>query len=65
MQDIFAVLRQKEIDLTRVRKEIDALYVVIPLLGGELSAAPEADEPVPAAPRPTNKWPLEIQASAS
>jgi hypothetical protein len=32
MKDIFEILRQKEIELVRVRQEVDALRLVIPLL---------------------------------
>ena len=35
MKDLFQVLRQKELDIERVRKEIDALHFVIPLLAEE------------------------------
>ena len=45
MKDIHEILQQKERDLARVRAEIDALRMVIPLLGGELSTVPESLEP--------------------
>jgi len=32
MTDLYQVLRQKEMDLDRLRKEIEALQLVIPLL---------------------------------
>lgn len=35
MKDLFQVLRQKELDIERVRKEIEALHFVIPLLAKE------------------------------
>jgi len=35
MKDLFEVLRQKEIDIARVRREIEALHGVIPLLAAE------------------------------
>ena len=35
MKDLFRVLRQKELDIERVRKEIEALHFVIPLLAEE------------------------------
>jgi len=35
MKDLFHVLRQKELDVERVRKEIAALHFVIPLLAEE------------------------------
>jgi hypothetical protein len=36
MRDLYQVLRQKELDLERTRKEIEALRSVIPLLAEEL-----------------------------
>jgi len=36
MRDLYQVLRQKELDLERTRKEIEALRSVIPLLSDEL-----------------------------
>ena len=36
MRDLYQVLRQKELDLERTRKEIEALRSVIPLLSEEL-----------------------------
>jgi hypothetical protein len=41
VKDIHAVLQQKEQDLARVQAEIDALRLVIPLLGGESSPTSE------------------------
>jgi hypothetical protein len=35
MRDLYQVLRQKELDLERTRKEIEALRSVIPLLSEE------------------------------
>jgi len=36
MRDLYQLLRQKELDLERTRKEIEALRSVIPLLSEEL-----------------------------
>ncbi len=44
MKDIYEVLRQKESDCARVQAEIEALRVVIPLLGGEQPASPSEPE---------------------
>jgi hypothetical protein len=41
VKDIHAVLQQKEQDLARVQAEIDALRLVIPLLGEEASPTSE------------------------
>jgi hypothetical protein len=35
MKDLSQVLRQKELDIERVRKEVKALHFVIPLLAEE------------------------------
>ena len=35
MRDLYQVLRQKELDLERIRREIEALRSVIPLLSDE------------------------------
>jgi hypothetical protein len=35
MKDLFRVLRQEELDIERVRKKIEALHFVIPLLAEE------------------------------
>jgi hypothetical protein len=52
MKDVYAVLRQKEADIERVRREIQALLFVVPMLVDE-SQSPEkivngkvADPPV-------------------
>lgn len=57
MKNVHEVLRQKEIDLTRVRQEVDALRCVAPMLN-----EPQATQPVVSDPecRPRNRWPLQI-----
>jgi hypothetical protein len=65
MKDIFEVLRAKEIDLARLRIEVEALRFVVPLLA-EPSGAANGDSIVrrpdlawnPALQR--NKWPLKM-----
>jgi hypothetical protein len=32
MRDLYQVLREKELEITRIRKEIEALRAIIPLL---------------------------------
>ena len=60
MKDIYDVLREKEFDLLRVRGEVEALLLVVPLLE-------EAEHVVAAAPEPPapqvyhrNRWPLKL-----
>ena len=43
MKDPYKVLREKEQDVERVRKEIQALRTVIPLLADDQPSAPNAD----------------------
>ncbi len=37
MKNVYEVLRQKEMELTRLEKEVEALRLVAPLLEGELN----------------------------
>jgi len=60
MKDVFAVLRQREMDLARVREEIDAIRLVIPLLIEERDDAANATNVFSTYSRRDNKWPLEI-----
>lgn len=39
MRDLYQVLRQKELDIERIRKEIEALQSVLPLLSEEMERA--------------------------
>jgi hypothetical protein len=63
MKDVFAVLYQREMDLERVRKEIEALRAVIPLLGEETPSVQAAADRFPLASADSDKWPLERRAS--
>ena len=43
MRDVYQVLREKELEISRVRQEIEALRAAIPLLAdGEELESPEA-----------------------
>ena len=56
MRDLYQVLRQKELDLERTRKEIEALRSVIPLLAEEMErdkSRPTLAQSVAAPRRPT------------
>jgi hypothetical protein len=69
MKNIYEVLREKEMDLARLRIEVDALRFVVPLLV-ERSTEPSQDQGVhqpdltwsPALEK--NKWPLKVGQSA-
>lgn len=57
MRDLYQVLRQKELDLERTRKEIEALRSVIPMLSEEFERAekqrPSLASTTPQPRRPT------------
>ena len=36
MRDLYQILRQKELDIERIRREIEALQSVIPLLSDDI-----------------------------
>jgi hypothetical protein len=65
MKDIYEVLRSKEMDLVRLRTEVDALRFVAPLLADLIAEPSEVDgvrQPdllwTPALQK--NKWPLKV-----
>ena len=45
MKNVYEVLRQKEIELTRLEKEVEALRLVAPLLSEEKESASEIAKP--------------------
>ena len=45
MKNVFEVLRQKEIELARLEKEVEALRVAAPLLSDEIESLAEAPKP--------------------
>jgi hypothetical protein len=57
MRNLFEVLREKEMDLVRVRHEVEALRFVAPLLF-------EQSDPSWSATPPKNRWPLELNEPA-
>jgi hypothetical protein len=53
MKNVYEVLRQKELELTRLEKEVEALRVAAPLLSEEKEQQGEAPKPsLTAAPSP-------------
>jgi hypothetical protein len=69
MKNVYEVLREKEMDLARLRTEVDALRFVAPLLSDRSSEPTDVDH----APRPDlagtlalekNKWPLQVGNTA-
>ena len=61
MKDIYQVLREKEQQVARVRKEVEALRFCAPLLAeaGEGQASANQNGSVPA-----NRWPADVQSEA-
>ncbi len=45
MKNVYEVLRQKELELTRLEKEVEALRVAAPLLSEEKEQTSEAPKP--------------------
>ncbi len=49
MKNVYEVLRQKELELARLEKEVEALRVAAPLLSDEKESSADASKPVLAA----------------
>jgi hypothetical protein len=63
MKNLYEVLRSKEMDIARIRAEIQALRGVIPLLEDEISPAYEPQRrPLSVSPEP-NRWPLDLNSA--
>jgi hypothetical protein len=62
MKNVYEVLRQKEMELTRLEKEVEALRLVAPLLSEEKETMSEMAKPALATvvngPQPTARIPL-------
>jgi hypothetical protein len=52
MKNVYEVLRQKELELTRLEKEVEALRIAAPLLSEEKEQLAEAPKPSLAASAP-------------
>lgn len=66
MKNVYEVLRQKEMELTRLEKEVEALRLVAPLLSEEKENASDAAKPALATavngPQPTARIPVPAAA---
>lgn len=62
MKNVYEVLRQKELELARLEKEVEALRVAAPLLSDDkdLSAEPVTTKPTLAATTPVSQQPIRI-----
>jgi len=62
MKNVYEVLRQKEMELTRLEKEVEALRLVAPLLSEEKEMVSDMAKPALATavngPQPTARMPL-------
>ncbi len=67
MKNVYEVLRQKEMELTRLEKEVEALRLVAPLLSEEKETVSEMVKPALATavngPQPTTRIPIPSAAS--
>jgi hypothetical protein len=65
MKNVYEVLRQKELELSRLEKEVEALRVAAPLLSDEKEAGMEAsNKPTLAIPAPA-QTPIRIPQPAA
>jgi hypothetical protein len=62
MKNVYEVLRQKELELARLEKEVEALRVAAPLLsdGNEVSSDVTAAKPTLATTAPAPQQPIRI-----
>jgi hypothetical protein len=60
MKDVYAVLLQKEKDIARVRREIEALHLVASLISDDPPQTSFTTDLSPSG-RSANKWPLTVQ----
>ena len=66
MKNVYEVLRQKELELTRLEKEVEALRVAAPLLSDEKEQLAEAPKPsLAAAPPQPGRVPPVVAAQAA
>lgn len=67
MKNVYEVLRQKELELSRLEKEVEALRVAAPLLSDDKDAnseAPVTAKPTLAPPAATPQQPIRIPQAA-
>ncbi len=64
MKNVYEVLRQKELELTRLEKEVEALRIAAPLLSDEKEAGAEATAKTQVASTPAPQQPIRIPQPA-
>ena len=62
MKNVYEVLRQKELELSRLEKEVEALRVAAPLLSDDKDASSDtaSAKPTLTTPAPTPQQPIRI-----
>lgn len=60
MRDLKRVLYEKEIELARVRQQVEALRFVAPLLTEQNDAIEEPRDPFACEPGQRNRWSLRV-----
>ncbi len=65
MKNVYEVLRQKEMELTRLEKEVEALRLVAPLLSEEKEAEAAKPALAPAVGGPQNTARIPVPATPS
>jgi hypothetical protein len=67
MKNVYEVLRQKELELARLEKEVEALRVAAPLLSDDKDSMAEAsgNKPTLATPTATAQQPIRIPAAVN
>lgn len=65
MKNVYEVLRQKEMELTRLEKEVEALRLVAPLLSEEKENASDSKSALPTAVNGPTPARIPVPASAS
>ena len=64
MKNVYEVLRQKEVELARLEKEVEALRVVAPLLSPDEAKELGGDGPKPTLATQTTQQPIRIPQAA-
>lgn len=64
MKNVYEVLRQKELELTRLEKEVEALRIAAPLLSEEKEAGAEAAIKTQVTNSPAPQQPIRIPQPA-
>ncbi len=64
MKNVYEVLRQKELELTKLEKEVEALRVAAPLLSDDKDSSTEIDHNKPTLASATAQQPIRIPQPA-